>query len=164
MTHEGAINAIQRNSKMKPFAILQFILITITVASCAVKKRTEQNVSVAIKDTVYIERTAHVDKYSRDTLVIERVVTEYYPDTAGNWIPSRRSISEEKEVAVRHSAEAGIEKVSAAETLEMQAEREEEITKPGFSRRKWFLAGAITSLVLLLAAYMAKRIFLSKII
>ena len=105
-----------------------------------------------------------MDKYSRDTLVIERVVTEYYPDTAGNWIPSRRSISEEKEVAVRHSAEAGIEKVSAAETLEMQAEREEEITKPGFSRRKWFLAGAITSLVLLLAAYMAKRIFLSKII
>lgn len=138
-------------------------LMVVVITSCSVGKRTVRDISVAVKDTVYVERSAQTDKYSRDTLIIERVVTEYYPDTAGNWIPARRSIAEGKEVATHVSTGTETEKISANENSEMQAKSEEVVIQRSFSRWRWFMAGAITMLVLLIAGYIVKRVYFTRL-
>ena len=149
---------------MKPFVILQFILITITVASCAVKKRTVRDISVAVKDTVYVERSVQTNKYGRDTLIIERVVTEYYPDTAGNWVASRRSVTTGRDVAVATSTETETEATVSTASADMQGQYAEAVEQQKFSRWRWFLAGAITMLVLLVAGYFAKKVYFPRIV
>ncbi len=143
---------------MKPFVILQLILITATASSCAVKKRTEQNVSVAVKDTVYVERSVQTGKYGRDTLIIERVVTEYYPDTAGNWIPARRSVTEGKDVAVRLSAETETEATVSTASADMKGQYTEVVEQQNFSRWRYFLAGAVAMAMFLVGIYFTARV------
>lgn len=142
---------------MLPLALITLLLLS-GITSCAVKKRTVREVSASVKDTVYVERSVQTDKTVRDTIFVETVVTEYYPDTAGNWIPARRSITSGKEAAVRVSSGSITGKTSAARTTEKQEAMLEETTQRSFSRWRWFLAGAATILVLLAAACIAKRI------
>ena len=129
---------------MKPFVILQLILITATASSCAVKKRTEQNVSVAVKDTVYVERSVQTGKYGRDTLIIERVVTEYYPDTAGNWIPARPETETEATVSTA--------------SADMKGQYTEVVEQQKFSRWRWFLVGAVAMAMFLVGGYFTARV------
>lgn len=147
---------------MKPFAIVPLILITLTTASCAVKKRTVQEVAVAVKDTVYVERSVQTDKYSRDTLIIERVVTEYYPDTAGNWVAMRRSVTTGRDVAVGTEREATAESTVSSQSATLQGHYAETVEQQRFSRWRWFLVGAITMLVLLIAGYIVKRVYFTR--
>lgn len=144
--------------------VLLMLLLLSGITSCAVKKRTVREVSASIKDTVYIERNRQTDKTVRDTLYIETVVTEYYPDTAGNWIPARRSITSGKETGIRVSSGSETEQTSAAKTTEKQETTLEETTQRSFSRWRWFLAGAATSFIMLLAAYMIKQTYFRRII
>ena len=159
LTHEKTITPFQQTRKITPFFILHLILFTQTASSCAVKKRTEQNVTVAVKDTVSVERSVQTGKYGRDTLIIERVVTEYYPDTAGNWIPARRSVTEGKDVAVRLSAETETAATVSTASADMKVKYTEFVEQQKFSRWRWFLAGAVAMAMFLAGLYFSAKVF-----
>ena len=148
---------------MLPLALITLLLLS-GITSCAVKKRTVRDISVAVKDTVYVERSVQTNKYSRDTLIIERVVTEYYPDTAGNWVASRRSVTTGRDVAVATSTETETEATVSTASADMQGQYAETVEQQKFSRWRWFLAGAATILVLLAAACIAKRVYFHRIV
>ena len=147
---------------MMPFVFM--LLVALGITSCSVKKRTVRDISVAVKDTVYVERSAQTDKYSRDTLIIERVVTEYYPDTDGNWVASRRSVTTGRDVAVATSTETETEATVSTASADMQGQYAETVEQQKFSRWRWFLAGAAAMLVLLLTGYIAKKVYFPRIV
>lgn len=141
---------------MMPFVFM--LLVVLGITSCAVKKRTVRDISVAVKDTVYVERSAQTDKYSRDTLTIERVVTEYYPDTAGNWVATRRSITTGRDVAVATSTETETEATVSTASADMQGQYAETVEQQKFSRWRWFLAGAVAMAMFLAGLYFTARV------